>query len=99
MWDRAHQALWALALAPLADELSDKHSYGFRPYRKAWDAYDQIRAVLNRQDSAEWILDADIEGFFDNLNHQWLLDNIPMCRKTLEGWLKAGLIDSNSLKE
>jgi RNA-directed DNA polymerase len=68
IWDRAHQALWALVLMPIAEELSDSASYGFRPYRSTWDAYAQIQVLLGRQKSgyaAEWVLDADIAGFLD----------------------------------
>ncbi len=70
MWDRANQALWDLALLPVAEELSDNNSYGFRPFKGAWDAYAQIHTLFSRKKyAADWILDADIKGFFDNLSH------------------------------
>jgi len=45
----------------------------------------------------KWILDADIKGFFDNINHNWILDNIflnPQLNKLLEQWLKAKILDA-----
>jgi len=41
------------------------------------------------------LLDADIRGCFDNISHQWLLDNIPMDKKVLRQWLKAGTIENS----
>jgi RNA-directed DNA polymerase len=102
IWDRAHQALWALALMPIAEEISDSASYGFRPFRSTWDAYSQIHLLLSRQKSGvapEWVLDADIEGFFDHLNHGWLLEHIPMEKRILRGWLKAGILVYGKFEE
>ena len=94
MWDRANQALWDLALLPVAEELSDRTSYGFRPFKGAWDAYAQIQTLFSRKKYAsDWVLDADIKGFFDNLSHDWLLENIPMDKRALRSWLKAGVLE------
>lgn len=98
--DRAAQNLLKLILEPLVEMKSDKHSYGFRKYRSAKNAVAILRAQLKTGAEMEtkWILDADIEGFFDNINHQWLLDNTPLAlkyRKLLEQWLKAGSIYHN----
>ena len=43
---------------------------------------------------ATWILEGDIKGCFDNINHQWLLQNIPMDKKILQQWFKAGFIEN-----
>ena len=99
MWDRANQALWDLALLPVAEELSDNNSYGFRPFKGAWDAYAQIHTLFSRKKyAADWILDADIKGFFDNLSHDWLLENIPMDKRTLRSWLKAGVLEDGKFQ-
>jgi len=102
MRDRAHQALWALALQPIAEEHSDPASYGFRPHRSTWDAYAQIQLLLGRQKSgraSEWVLDADIAGFFDHLSHDWLIKNVPMEKTVLKGWLKAGVLQEGEFKK
>ena len=99
MWDRANQALWDLALLPVAEELSDNNSYGFRPFKGAWDAYAQIHLLFSRKRyAADWVLDADIKGFFDHLSHDWLIENIPMDKRILKSWLKAGVMESGIYK-
>ena len=94
MSDRACQALWNMALIPVTEATSDPHSYGFRPYRDCWDANAQIRHHLDKQTAPEWILDADIEKCFDKINHDWLLRKVPMDKKILKSWLKAGYLEA-----
>jgi RNA-directed DNA polymerase len=95
--DRAMQALFLLALDPIAETQADRHSYGFRKYRSAQDAAGQIFLVLAKKDQARWILDADIAGCFDNINHEWLLKNIPIRKNILKRWLNAGFLQGNQL--
>jgi RNA-directed DNA polymerase len=97
MKDRAFQALHLLALEPISETLADKGSYGFRQKRSCHDAIERCYIHLSRRDSATWILEGDIKGCFDNINHQWLLQNIPMDKKILQQWLKAGFIENNRL--
>ena len=73
MQDRAQQALYLLGLEPVSETLMDKNAYGFRPKRSAADAISQCFNVLSRNYSAHWILEGDIKGCFDNIDHQWLL--------------------------
>jgi len=94
MKDRAMQALFKLALEPIAEIMADGHSYGFRKGRSTSDAIEQCFNTLSKKNSATWILEADIEGCFDNIDHQWLLDNVPMDKKILKKWLKAGYMES-----
>jgi len=97
MKDRAMQALYLLALEPVSETLADANSYGFRPYRCAADAMKQCRTVLSQCASAQWILEADIQGCFDHISHAWLLDHIPMDREVLSKWLKAGYVELHAL--
>ncbi len=94
MQDRAYQALHLLALQPVAETTADKGSYGFRPYRSCHDAIERCYIHLSRRDSAGWILEGDIKGCFDNISHQWLIENIPMDKKILQQWLNAGFIEN-----
>lgn len=91
------QALYLLALEPIAETTGDKDSYGFRPGRSVADAIRQCHTVLAWKRSAEWVLEADIEGCFDNISHDWLAENIPMDKAILKSWLKAGYVESGSL--
>jgi RNA-directed DNA polymerase len=93
MRDRAMQALFKLALEPIAETTADPNSYGFRPKRSCADAIEQCHNALCKRNSAEWIYEADITGCFDNIAHQWILQHIPLNKKVLQQWLKAGYID------
>lgn len=92
MYDRAMEALYAMALQPVAETTADKHSYGFRKYRSCQDACEHIFVALSRKYSPQWILEGDIKGCFDHISHQWLIDNIPMDKSVLKQFLKAGYV-------
>ncbi|MBS9441256.1 group II intron reverse transcriptase/maturase [Photorhabdus heterorhabditis] len=93
MKDRAMQALYLLALEPISEVNADHNSYGFRPVRSTADAIEQIFRNCSMSYSAKWILEGDIKGCFDNINHEWLLNNIPMDKQVLNKWLRAGYLD------
>lgn len=97
MRDRAFQALYLMALEPLAETTADRNSYGFRSKRSCADAIRQCFIVLGRKSSAQWVLEGDIKGCFDHISHEWLLENIPMEKKILKQWLKCGFIKGNNL--
>ncbi len=97
MRDRAMQALHLLALDPVAETTGDSHSYGFRRERSTADAIEQVRNVLGRKASPQWVLEGDIKGCFDNISHDWLAANVCMDRGILRKWLKAGYIETGKL--
>lgn len=97
MRDRAMQALHLLALDPVLESRSDSNSYGFRKNRSTADAMGQLFISLSKKASAKWVMDADIEGFFDNINHEWMISNVCMDKEILRKWLKAGVIDKKQL--
>lgn len=93
MKDRAMQALHLLALQPVAETTGDANSYGFRINRSTADAICQCHTTFSKSGSPAWVLEADIEGCFDNIDHQWLIDHVPTDKVVLRKWLKAGVID------
>ena len=97
MKDRAMQKLHLLALEPVSEATADGNSYGFRPERSTADARAQCFLALAKGFSPQWILEGDIKGCFDNISHQWLLDNIPMDKVMLQKWLKAGYVYEKEL--
>lgn len=97
MRDRAMQALFKLALEPVAETIADFNSYGFRPERSTTDAISQCFIRLSRKDSSKWVLEGDIKGCFDNISHKWLVENIPMDKRILTKWLKAGYMEKRKL--
>ena len=98
MLDRAMQALHLLALEPVSESTSDPNSYGFRINRSTHDAMSQLFVSLSQTASAQWVLEADIKGCFDHINHDWLLRNVRMDRTVLRKWLKAGVIHKGLLQ-
>ncbi len=96
---RAMQALWKLALDPVAETLADPNSYGFRPERSTADAIEQCFITLAKRASPEWILEGDIRGCFDSFSHPWLLEHVTMDKAVLQRWLQAGYMDEGTLFE
>lgn len=97
MKDKAMQALWLMALIPIAEERNDPNSYGFRPKRSAQDAREQCFNALGKGKSAQWIFEGDINSCFDKISHQWLLENIPMDKQVLKKFLKVGFMEKQRL--
>ena len=93
MHDRAMQALYLLALDPIAETTADHHSYGFRPMRSTADAIEQAFKLLSRKSAPAWVLEGDIVSCFDTISHAWLLDHIPTDTTILRGWLTAGYVE------
>jgi RNA-directed DNA polymerase len=93
MRDRGMQALYALALIPVAETTADPNSYGFRKYRSCADAIEQCFICLAKRRSPGWILEADIEACFDRIDHEWMLNNILIDKKILGAWLKSGYME------
>ena len=95
MKDRAMQALYRLALDPIAETTADPNSYGFRKERSTADAIEQCFKLLCQEDRSEWILEGDIKSCYDRISHEWLLTHIPMEKTILKKWLKAGFIEKH----
>jgi RNA-directed DNA polymerase len=95
--DRAMQALYALALAPIAETLADRYSYGFREGRCCADALEQCFTILSQRICAPWVLEGDIRACFDEISHPWLLQHVPVDKQLLRAWLKAGYWEKGQL--
>jgi len=98
MKDRAMQALYALALTPIAESLADMNSYGFREKRSVADAIVQCFICLAKKASPQWILEADIKACFDEIDHDWLIQHIPMDKRILRQWLKSGYLEQGAFR-
>jgi RNA-directed DNA polymerase len=97
MKDRAMQALYLLALEPIAETTGDPNSYGFRPARSTADAIGQCFLILSKETSPQWVLEGDIRGCFDYISHEWMLRHVPTDKKVLRQWLKAGYMENRTL--
>lgn len=91
--DRAHQSLLVMALEPQWETRLPDSMFGFRKGRGTKDAIAYLQNCLRK--SPRWVLDADIEKFFDNINKKQLLDKIDApdhIRQAVRRVLKAGAI-------
>lgn len=93
MMDRAQQALYLMALDPVAETILDNETFGFRPKRGTADAIEAVyKAVAANKNCAEWVIEGDIKACFDCISHEWLIENIPIDKRILTKWLKAGIV-------
>ena len=90
--DRVAQEVVRRYLEPLLEPVFHADSYGYRPGRSAIDA---IRTARQRCWRSDWVLDIDIKGFFDSIDHELLLravrkhTNCTWVLLYIERWLKA----------
>jgi group II intron reverse transcriptase/maturase len=74
-------------------------SYGFRPRRSQHRALDALYMAITKQ-KVNWIVDADIRGFFDNISHEWLMKFLEhriadrRMLRLLKKWLRAGVSEN-----
>jgi group II intron reverse transcriptase/maturase len=101
--DRVAQTAVKMYLEPLLEPYFDEDSYGYRPLRSAKDA---VRVTRERCWKYDWVLEFDVKGAFDNLDHDLLMKAVRKhtdCRWVLlyvERWLKApSITDSGELRE
>jgi retron-type reverse transcriptase len=96
--DRVMQCLVKLALEPEWEAVFEPNSFGFRPGRSVHDAAVAVKHGLGaegvggqgRRARCRWVLDADIKSFFDEIDHDAILSRVPVFRRVIAGWLKAG---------
>jgi RNA-directed DNA polymerase len=79
-------------------------SYGFRPGRSPHQALDALSVGLHRK-RVNWVLDADIRGFFDNMSHEWTMKFIEhrvadrRMLRLIQKWLQAGVSEDGQWSE
>ena len=101
--DRIVQTATKILLEPIFETDFLECSYGFRPGRSAHDALEMIRTWTNK--GYRYVLDADIRGYFDNINHEKLLEFVHMrisdrkILKLIRKWLKCGIVGEEEIKE
>lgn len=94
--DRCLQAMVKAALEPCWEAKFEPTSYGFRPGRSVHDAIARIYVIANVTNQKQWVVDADIAGCFDTIDHEFLLQqvgNFP-ARELIAQWLKAGYMEA-----
>ena len=101
--DRVVQAALKLVLEPIFEADFQPVSYGFRPSRRAQDAIAEIHHFTTK--SYEWVLEADIEACFDNIDHTALMGRIrsriadKRVLALVKAFLKAGVLTTIGTRE
>ena len=79
-------------------------SFGFRPQRSQHDALDAVTVALERH-KVNWVLDADIQGFFDTIDHDWMIRFLEhrigdrRVVRNIKKWLNAGVLEDTMWRE
>jgi RNA-directed DNA polymerase len=99
--DRCLQARVKNALEPEGEARFEGSSYGFRPGRGCQDAIAKIYILSTTNRRKKWVVDADIQGAFDNIDHGFLLKTIGQApgRELVRQWLKAGIMEEGVFHE
>src|ERR1700674_4491114 len=96
--DKTVQKAVATVLEAIYEQDFVGFSYGFRPGRGQHDALDALAVGIGDR-AVNWILDADIKGFFDNISHDWMMRFVEhrvgdrRVLRLIRGWLKAGVVE------
>lgn len=101
--DRIAQAIVKSIMEPIFEEIFLDCSFGFRPEKSAHDAIERIEEY--RAQGYKWVVDADIKGYFDNIDQDLLLDfiteeiNDGWVLRIIKSWLAAGVMTEDGIKE
>lgn len=101
--DRVIQQAIAQVLSELYDDSFSDHSYGFRPNRSAHDAIEKSLVYIN--DGYDWVIDLDIEKYFDTVNHDKLISILRERIKDdktlhlIRSFLKAGIMEDGLISQ
>lgn len=99
--DRVIQMATKIVTEPIFEADFRETSFGFRPKRSAHQAVQAIRDAMWR---SNWVIDADIVGFFDNIDHGILMERIErrICDrrilKLIRQWLEAGVMEEGEVR-
>ena len=101
--DRIVQMAVKIVIEPVFEADFKENSYGFRPKRNAHQALEVIRKACNN--GGWWVIDADIQGYFDSINHEKLMKMVEIrindrrVLKMIRQWLKAGIMSDGKYEE
>jgi group II intron reverse transcriptase/maturase len=102
--DKTLQLAIAKILGLLYEPLFLNISYGFRPNRNAHEALKAVNHMVMGK-RVNWIIDADIKGFFDTVNHDWLMRALeerisdPSLLRIIARFLKAGVMNEGKIEK
>lgn len=102
--DKIVEGVMADILNAIYEPIFLECSYGFRPNRDCHQAINTLDKIIMKR-NINWIVEADIKGFFNNVNHEWLIKFLEHIIKDknfiryIKRFLKAGIIEDNNYYE
>jgi group II intron reverse transcriptase/maturase len=102
--DRIVQEALRMVLEPIYETDFSEYSFGFRPNRRTYDAIQATQMAIAPASKMQWVIDADIKGFFDNVDHQTLEQIIQdritdrKIRDLIWEFLKAGIMEEGKYR-
>ena len=100
--DRVVQEALRFLMEPIFEQDLYRHSYGFRPFRSTHHAAKRVKTLMSQ--GYHWIIEGDIKGFFDNVDHKILLSLLrnrisdPKILSLIKAILKAGYVENGQFK-
>lgn len=96
-YDRTMGVLYGYSLIPVTEALADRKSFAFRLARSVHDAHAYLMDALRGDDAPHYVVCGDIQGYYSNIQHSWLLKHVPMDKKVLSEFLKSGYVFAGEL--
>jgi group II intron reverse transcriptase/maturase len=102
--DKIVQQAVVVVLEQIYEEDFLGFSYGFRPGRGPHAALDALNVAIERM-PVKWVLDADLRGFFDHVDHEWMLKFVQhrvadrRILRLIRKWLRAGVSENGQWSE
>lgn len=95
MFDRSVQTLFNFILDVHQEHKANPRSFGFRRGRNAKQALNYAWKLCSGA-GKRYVLKVDVKKAYDSVSHNWMLENIPIKKKFLKEWLKAGIIENEN---
>ena len=101
--DRIHQEIIRIAIEPIVEYHFNSNSYGFRPKRSCQDAQAQLFNKLVHKRSPRYIIEGDIKGCFDNINHEHIIETLLKWKvpkwttEIINKWLKTNIFHNGEV--
>lgn len=102
--DKVLQRAVVMLLEPIYEQDFYDFSFGFRPGRSAHDALESLNEQLWAMRGGGWVLDVDIQGFFDNLDHKKLRELLSqrvadgVVTRLIGKWVNAGVLEDGAIQ-
>lgn len=93
--DRIMQMLYKLAIEPIAELTADESSFGYLHNKSAEDAILHCMRIMFENPNLEYVIKTDVKSCFDDISHEWILNNIPFDKRLLKSVICSEYIEDS----